>query len=133
MADVATAPATDQRSGTYGRGLLIGLSSAATFGLSGTFGRSLLEIGWSPAEGISVRVLGAFGVLLVPCLFLLRRLGRPNRRQVRRMVLYGVIAVGGAQLCYFSAVQYLSVAVALLLEYSAPVLLIGWHWIRSRR
>ncbi len=48
------------------------------------------------------------------------------------MVAYGVIAVAMAQLCYFSAVQYLSVGVALLLEYLAPVLLIGWQWWRSR-
>ena len=47
--------------------------------------------------------------------------------------LYGIIAVGGAQLCYFSAVQYLSVGVALLLEYSAPILLIGYHWARNRK
>ena len=40
-----------------------------------------------------------------------------------------MVAVAGAQLCYFSAVQYLSVGVALLLEYLAPVLLIGWHWV----
>ena len=133
MAEVATAPVTEPRTGTDGRGLLIGLSSAATFGLSGTFGRSLLELGWSPAAVISVRILGAFVVLLGPGLVLLRRIGRPSGRQVRRMVSYGVIAVGGAQLCYFSAVQYLSVGVALLLEYSAPVLLIGWHWTRNRR
>ena len=42
-------------------------------------------------------------------------------------------AVALAQLCYFSAVQYLSVGVALLLEYLAPVLLIFWHWGRNRR
>jgi drug/metabolite transporter (DMT)-like permease len=49
------------------------------------------------------------------------------------MVAYGLIAVALAQLCYFSSVQYLSIGVALLLEYLAPVLLIGWHWARSRR
>jgi drug/metabolite transporter (DMT)-like permease len=38
-----------------------------------------------------------------------------------------------AQLCYFSAVQYLSIGVALLLEYLAPVLLIGYFWLRDRR
>ena len=48
------------------------------------------------------------------------------------MVAYGVTAVAGAQLCYFSAVQYVSVGVALLVEYLAPVLLIGWHWAPRR-
>jgi drug/metabolite transporter (DMT)-like permease len=49
------------------------------------------------------------------------------------MLAYGVVAIALAQLCYFSAVQYLSVGVALLLEFLAPVLLIGWHWARSHR
>ena len=44
------------------------------------------------------------------------------------MIVYGLIPVALAQLCYFSSVQYLSIGVALLLEYLAPVLLIGWHW-----
>jgi drug/metabolite transporter (DMT)-like permease len=57
----------------------------------------------------------------------------PSLSQVARMVGFGVAAVGLAQLCYFSSVQYLSIGVALLLEYLAPVLLIGWHWARSRR
>jgi drug/metabolite transporter (DMT)-like permease len=49
------------------------------------------------------------------------------------MLAYGVVAIALAQLCYFSAVQYLSVGVALLLEYLAPVMLIGWHWARTHR
>ena len=120
------------RSG-YGAGLVIAVLSALAFGLSGSLARSLLNIGWSPAAIVSMRIGGAFVVLLVPSLILLRRLGRPTSAQGTRMLLYGAIAVGGAQLCYFSAVQYLSIGVALLLEYLAPVLLIGWHWMRSRQ
>ncbi len=117
----------------YGQSLLIGLGSAAAFGLSGVMGRSMLDLGWTPTAVVSARILGGFIVLLIPTLVLLRRIGRPDGRQWSTMVLYGLIAVGGAQLCYFSAVQYLPVGVALLLEYSAPVLLIGWHWARSRK
>ncbi len=117
----------------YASGLLLAVASAATFGLSGSLARSLLDAGWSPAAIVSTRMTGAFAVLLVPCLVLLRRIGRPSLRQSGRLVAYGVVAVAGAQFCYFSAVQYLSVGVALLLEYLAPVLLIGWHWATSRR
>jgi drug/metabolite transporter (DMT)-like permease len=119
--------------GGTGAGLAIALLSAASFGLSGPLARSLLDLGWSPAAVVGVRITGAFALLLVPCLVLLRRTGLPSRRQSGRMVAYGVIAVALAQLCYFSAVQYLSVGVALLLEYLAPVLLIFWHWARNRR
>jgi drug/metabolite transporter (DMT)-like permease len=70
---------------------------------------------------------------LIPCLFLLRRIGLPTGRQGARILAYGAVAIALAQLCYFSAVQYLSVGVALLLEYLAPVMLIGWHWARRHR
>jgi drug/metabolite transporter (DMT)-like permease len=119
--------------GGYAGGLVIALLSAASFGLSGSLARSLLDLGWSPAAVVGVRITGAFVLLLVPCLVLLRRSGLPTLRQTGRMAVYGVVAVALAQLCYFSAVQTLSVGVALLLEYLAPVLLIFWHWARSRR
>jgi drug/metabolite transporter (DMT)-like permease len=121
------------RLGSTRTGLLIALASAAAFALSGSLGTALLDIGWSPTAAVGVRIGGAFLVLLVPCLVLLRRIGLPDRRQVARLAAYGAIAVAGAQLCYFSAMQYLSVGVALLLEYTAPVILIGYHWIRTRR
>ena len=105
--------------------------SFAAFALSGSLASSLLVTGWSPAAVVAARVGGAFLALLIPCLLLLRRVGLPTGRATGRMVVYGVVAVAGAQLCYFSAVQYLSVGVALLLEYLAPVLLIFYHWVRS--
>ncbi|HZA03770.1 MAG TPA: DMT family transporter [Propionibacteriaceae bacterium] len=114
-------------------GLVFALISAAAFGLSGSLARSLIDLGWSPAAVVAVRIGGAFLVLLVPTLVLLRRTRRPTGRQSARVVGYGVAAVAMAQLCFFSAVQYLSVGVALLLEYLAPVLLIGYHWLRNRR
>ncbi len=116
-----------------GRGLGWALLSAASFGLSGSLAKSLLEIGWSPGAVVLVRIGGAFAALVVPSLFLLRRTGFPTSQQTRRMLVYGVVAVALAQLCYFSAVQYLSVGVALLLEYLAPVLLIGYSWLRTQR
>lgn len=113
-------------------GIPLALFSAAAFGLSGPLGKALLESGWTPAAAISARVGGAFLILAVPTLVLLLRTGLPTFRQTRRLLSYGIVAVAGAQLCYFSALQYLSVGVALLLEFSAPVLLIFWHWWRSR-
>jgi drug/metabolite transporter (DMT)-like permease len=118
---------------SYGAGLGLALFSASSFGLSGSLARSLLDLGWSPAAVVATRVGGAFLILLIPSLLLLRRIGLPTGRQAVRMLAYGVVAIALAQLCYFSAVQYLSVGVALLLEFLAPVMLIGWHWARSHR
>lgn len=114
-------------------GLAFAVASAAAFGLSGSLARSLLDLGWSPSAVVAFRILGACALLAVPCLLLLRRSGLPTAPQLLRMVGYGVVAVAGAQLCYFSAVQRLSVGVALLLEYSAPVLLIFYTWARTGR
>lgn len=132
-----TTATTEPRSGAtrnHGArsGLTIALLSAMAFGLAGPLAKPLLETGWSPASIVAVRIGGAFLVLLLPCLLLLRRYGRPTGRQGLRMVAYGVTAMALAQLCYFSAVQYVSVGIALLLEFQAPVLLIGWHWARTR-
>ena len=49
------------------------------------------------------------------------------------MVAYGIVPVAGAQLFYFNAVEHLSVGVALLLEYTAPILVVGYVWVTTRR
>jgi drug/metabolite transporter (DMT)-like permease len=48
------------------------------------------------------------------------------------VIAYGLFPIAGAQLCYYNAVAHLSVGVALLLEYTAPVLVVGWLWATTR-
>ncbi len=72
-------------------------------------------------------------VLLVPTLLGLRGRWGLLRRNAWLVVGYGVTGVAGCQLAYFFAVSHLSVGVALLLEYLAPVLIVGWLWARHRR
>jgi drug/metabolite transporter (DMT)-like permease len=66
----------------------------------------------------------------VPALLALRGRVDQLRRSRRTVAVYGVVAVAGAQLCYFNAIQHLPVAVALLLEYSGVLLVVGWMWVR---
>jgi len=110
-------------------GLALAVLSAATFGTSGSFASSLLSAGWSPGAAVTARVVVAALALTAPALLQLRS-SRPTARGLRSVVLYGIVAVAGAQLCYFNAVQHLSVAVALLLEYSGILLVIAWMWAR---
>jgi drug/metabolite transporter (DMT)-like permease len=111
-------------------GLVLALASAATFGTSGTLGASLLAAGWSPGAAVTIRIALAAAVLTVPALLQLRGARVPVRRSLGPVVAFGVMAVAGAQLCYFNAVAHLSVGVALLLEYSAALLVVGWLWLR---
>ena len=111
-------------------GLGLALAAAATFGTSGAFAASLLGAGWTTGAAVTVRVAIAALVLTIPALLALRGRVDQLRRGGRTMAVYGVIAVAGAQLCYFNAVQHLPVAVALLLEYSGVLLVVGWMWAR---
>jgi len=115
--------------GLRNTGLALALVSGATFGTSGSFAASLIAVGWTPGAAVTARVVVAAVVLTVPALLKLRA-QRVRASAVRSVILYGVIAVGGAQLCYFNAVEHLSVAVALLLEYSGILLVIAWMWAR---
>ncbi len=103
------------------------------FGTSGSFATSLLRAGWSPAAAVSIRLLVAALVLTVPASRQLRRCRQPWRAGARTVFLYGLVPVAGCQLCYFQAVQHLSVAIALLLEYSGALLVIAWQWGRHRQ
>jgi len=113
-------------------GLVIAVIAAATFGTSGALIKPLLEAGWSPAAAVTVRVLIG-GVVLAPfAIFALR--GRwgvlwQGRWRVLGMALVGV---AGTQLVYFAAIQRIPVGTGILIEYMAPLLLVGVAWARTR-
>jgi drug/metabolite transporter (DMT)-like permease len=111
-------------------GLGVALASAAAFGTSGAFAKSLLLGGWSPGAIVTLRIGIAALVLLVPTVLSLRGRWSALRRNTPLVVGYGLTGVAGCQLAYFNAVSHLSVGVALLLEYLAPVLIVGWLWAR---
>src|SRR4051812_20227609 len=111
-------------------GIALAILSAATFGTSGALATSLIHVGWTPGAAVLVRVAIAAAVLTVPAVWQLRGRQFPFGRSLRMLGSYGLVAVAGAQLCYFNAVQHLSVAVALLLEYSGVLLVVGWMWLR---
>lgn len=124
--DAPVAPPTS----ALGAGLVFAVVSAFSFGMSGTIAKGLIAEGWSPAAAVTARVLVAAVVLLPPGLVALRGRWWLLRRNARVLVSYGVVAVAGCQFAYFSAVEYLQVGVALLIEYTAPVAVVAWLWLR---
>lgn len=111
-------------------GLSFALVSALSFGLSGAVARGLLDTGWSPGATTLIRVSVAALVVLPLGLVALRGRWELLRRNVSIVVTYGVLAVAGAQFCYFSAVQHMQVGPALLIEYTAPAAVVVWLWLR---
>jgi drug/metabolite transporter (DMT)-like permease len=111
-------------------GLALALLSAATFSTSGSFARSLTGGGWSPGAEAVARISAAALLLAVPGIISLRGRWHSLWHNGAMISVYGLIAVAGAQLFFFNAIQHLSVGVALLLEYCGTVLVVGWMWIR---
>lgn len=114
-------------------GLGIALFSAVAFGSSGTFGTSLMAEGWSPGAVVTLRIVGAAILLAVPTAIAMRGRWHLCRSNLVLVLAYGFVAVAACQFAYFMAVDHLSVGVALLLEYLAPVLIVGWMWARHGR
>lgn len=111
-------------------GLAFALTSAFCFGLAGATASAMFEAGWSAGAAVAVRVALGAAVLAPPALIALRGRWPAVRSNVRLLITYGVLAVAGAQLCYFYAVSYLPVGVALLIEYTSPVGVVVWMWLR---
>jgi drug/metabolite transporter (DMT)-like permease len=107
--------------------------AASAFGLSGGLASSLLDNGWSPAALVLCRIVIGALVLVGPAAVSLGGRWYLLRANAGLIAVYGVVAVAGCQLAYFSAVDRLPVAVALLLEYTAPVAVIIWMWGRHRQ
>lgn len=111
-------------------GIGLALVSAVSFGLAGALASPLLDAGWSAGSVVLVRiwlaalVLAPFGLRAVRGRWALVRVNLPT------MAVYGVTAVAGAQFCFFSAVRTMDVAPALLIEYTAPVVVVAWLWLR---
>lgn len=120
-------------------GFPLAVVSATAFGLSGSLASALLATGWSAGAAVTARVVIAAAVLILPGLRALRRSNGGGidwsvlRRNAGTIVAYGVLAVAATQLCYFYAVSRLEVGVALLIEYTAPIAVVGWMWAVHRQ
>ena len=112
---------------------MLGLGTSAAFGLSGVLARAMIDAGWTAGATVTVRIALGAAILLVPGVVALRGRWGALRHAWPILLAYGALAVATCQLAYFYAVTYLQVGVALLIEYTAPVAVIGWMWLRHRQ
>ncbi|MEV5962593.1 EamA family transporter [Kribbella sp. NPDC051952] len=108
-------------------GLGFAVFSAITFGGSGPFAKALIGAGFTPEQAAWVRILGA-AALLVPLALIFRGTAglRAARSSWKALVLYGLTGIAGCQTLFFIAASRLPVGVALMLEFSGPVLVVAW-------
>lgn len=122
--------ANDVRATGVRLGLPLAIAAAFSFGMSGAWARGLIDAGWTPGAAVTVRVWVAALVLLVPTILALRGRWGALRRNAGMVAAYGLLAVAATQLCYFQAVAVMDVGIALLIEYTAPIAVILWLWLR---
>ncbi|MFD4375564.1 DMT family transporter [Streptomyces sp. NPDC058486] len=110
-------------------GLGLALASAFAFGGSGVAAKPLIEAGLDPLHVVWLRVAGA-ALVMLPVAWRHRDL---LRRKPGLLVGFGLLAVAGVQAFYFASISRIPVGVALLIEYLAPALVLGWVRFVQRR
>jgi len=111
-------------------GLPLAIGAAFAFGMSGGWARGLMDAGWTPGAAVTARIWIAALVLLIPTVLSLRGRWSLLRRNLGMIAAYGLLAVAATQLFYFQAVAVMDVGIALLIEYTAPIAVILWLWLR---
>ncbi|MDL2078032.1 EamA family transporter [Streptomyces sp. GXMU-J15] len=114
-----------------GRGVGLGLAlvSALAFGGSGVAAKPLIEAGLDPLHVVWLRVAGA-ALVMLPLAVRHRDL---VRRRPALLAGFGLLGVAGVQAFYFASISRIPVGVALLVEYLAPALVLGWVRFVQRR
>lgn len=108
------------------RGYALYLLAAALFALNGTVSKSILLTGIDASRLSQLRVTAAFLILLVVV-----AITRPHRLRIARseiwtLLAYGILGVAMTQYLYFVAIELLPVGVALLIEFTAPLMVALW-------
>ncbi|MEV0280346.1 EamA family transporter [Streptomyces sp. NPDC050610] len=108
--------------GSRNAGPGLALLAALAFGSSGVAAKPLIAAGLDPLHVVWLRAAGS-ALVMLPLAWRHRRL---VTRRPALLAGFGLLAVAGVQACYFAALSRIPVGVALLVEYLAPALVLGW-------
>ena len=124
LAPGTAAPGAATPSPLLGVGLV--LAASTLWAANGVVSKAVLQSGLSTLRLVEIRCAGA-AVLLV-LLALARRPAslRLRRRELGFLALYGVVGVALVQWLYFVAIGRMPVSISLLLEFTAPLLVVLW-------
>jgi drug/metabolite transporter (DMT)-like permease len=107
-------------------GAALAIGAAMLFAINGNVSKVALENGISSLELVSMRSAGTALILVV--ITALRRPSalRVGLRELGFLALYGVTGIAMVQWLYFVAIQRMPVGIALLFEYTAPLMVALW-------
>ena len=116
-----------------GAAMVVG--SGVLFAANGTVSKLVLQAGFDAPQLALLRAVGAFAGLLVLSVVLrpgVRRL-RLTRSEVPLLIAYGLAGFLLVPMLYFVAIARLPVGIALLFEYTAPLLVALWARFGQRQ
>jgi drug/metabolite transporter (DMT)-like permease len=112
------------RQAVGGTGFVLG--AALLWGLSATVAQGLQRHGVSTILIVQMRATISFLLLLSGCILFRRDLLRIQWRDLARFALLGIIGIAGANYTYYATMRQSSVAAGILLQYLAPLAVIGY-------
>lgn len=119
------------RRGAYsgaGIGLAAIALAAALWAVAAAVARALFDDGVEPLELVQARsLLSAAGLALIPAAW-----KRPDKSRIGRVVALG-LCIALVNAAYYIAIQRLAVAVAIVLQYLAPALVVLWTAVTTRK
>lgn len=115
-----------------GVGLLAAVTAAHLWAVSGVFGKIVMTGTMSPARLVFYRSVLSALLLLGVVLWRDRTLLRLDRRHLPFFLAMGMLGLALTQFTYYAAIQSLSVGMAILLQYLAPLwmLLFERFWLK---
>ena len=116
---------------SIGLGYSFALLAAACFGIGGVIAKAAFGA-LAPATLAEFRVLLAFLVFVA-----FFGVTRPRELAVRRsdlplLAIFGIVGLAGVSLVYYETIKRIPVGVALVIEYTGPVLLLIYARLRGR-
>ena len=108
-------------------------TAAACFGVGGIIAKSAFNAGVPPSLLAEWRIL--FGFIVYTAIFAVIRPAafRVRRADLPLFALFGAIGLAGVQWSYYESIQRLPIGVAVVIQYTAPVLLLIWARLRGRK
>lgn len=107
-------------------GYALYLSAAALFAFNGTVAKALILDGFDSARLSQFRVTAAFLIMFVLVAVTKPHTLKIHKQQIVPLLSYGILGVAMTQYLYFVALQYLPVGIALLIEFTAPLMVALW-------
>src|SRR3954454_19946870 len=115
------------------RGYVFVAVGATMFALGGNLARDMLDDGVSALRLSQLRSAGSLVLLAVALAVSRPELVRVRRADLPQLAFLGICGLALVHATYYAAIDRLEIGVALVIQYMAPLLLLGWLRFRHGR